>query len=214
MGAQAADMHIKTALLLSIAAAACGGAQQDPAPAPARAAKRPAGSTYTTARTGDLHDFDSFAGAWRLENKRLKVRGVGSTDWDEFPAVSCTIIHLGGVANVDEIHFPTKGWSGLTLRTFDTEKHQWSIYWVNSRTGQMFSPVVGGFDGDRGEFYGEDTDDGKPILVRFEWTKQGPDRAHWQQAFSSDGGVTWEVNWMNDLVRADPSTCDNGRPRS
>jgi hypothetical protein len=95
----------------------------------------------------------------------------------------------------------------VTFRTFNVKKRQWSIYWVNSRDGVMFPPVVGGFDGDRGEFYGEDEDDGRPVKVRFVWTKLGPDRAHWEQAFSSDGR-TWETNWMNDLVRADPATCD------
>jgi hypothetical protein len=156
---------------------------------------------------------DSRTGAWSLHNRRLKARWVGSKDWDEFPAVTCAQIYLGGVANVDELHFPTKGWSGVTFRTFDIEKRQWSIYWVNSRTGRMFPPVVGGFNGDRGEFYGEDEDEGRPIKVRFLWIKHGPDRAHWEQAFSLDG-KTWEVNWMNDLTRADPSkVCDGVRPR-
>jgi hypothetical protein len=123
------------------------------------------------------------------------------------------LLYLGGVVDVDELHFTTKGWAGVTFRTFDTEKRQWSIYWVNSRNGKMFPPVVGGFDGDRGEFYGEDEDEGRPIKVRFLWIKQGPDHAHWEQAFSLDG-QTWEVNWMNDLTRADPaSTCDGVRPR-
>jgi hypothetical protein len=83
---------------------------------------------------------------------------------------------------------------------------------VNSRTGQMFPPVVGGFTGDKGAFYGEDTDDGRPVLVRFSWTKLPPNGAHWEQAFSTDGGVTWETNWMSDLTRLDPSKCATGRP--
>jgi hypothetical protein len=168
---------------------------------------------YTTSRTGDLHDFDWIAGAWKVSNRRLKARGVGSDEWDEFPAVDCGRVHLGGVVNVDELLFPTKGWSGVTFRTFDVAKRQWSIYWVNSRNGQMFPPVVGGFDGARGEFYGDDEDNGRPVKVRFVWTRLGPDRAHWEQAFSADGR-TWEVNWTNDFERADPAICVDGRPRS
>jgi hypothetical protein len=168
---------------------------------------------YSLTRTGDLHDFDFIAGAWTFENRRLKQRWVGSNDWDEFPAVDCGAVYLGSVVNVDELAFPTKGWSGVTFRTFDLEKRQWSIYWVNSRNGKMFPPVVGGFEGDRGEFYGEDEDDGKPIKVRFLWIKRGPDHAHWEQAFSLDG-KTWEVNWMNDLTRAAPAkVCPAGRPK-
>jgi hypothetical protein len=155
--------------------------------------------------TGDVHDFDMFEGKWSLANRRLKARGVGSTEWDEVPAFSRTTIHLGSVANVDEIVFPTKGWSGLTVRTFNRATKQWSIYWVNSRDGVMFPPVVGGFTGDRGEFYGDDTDDGKPVKVRFVWTKRGPDAARWEQSFSYDGGRTWELNWMNDLTRSSGS---------
>ncbi len=52
------------------------------------------------------------------------------------------------------------------------------------------------------------------VKVRFLWIKQGPDHAHWEQAFSLDG-KTWEVNWVNELARADPSKiCDGVRPRS
>jgi quinol monooxygenase YgiN len=161
-----------------------------------------AGGAETAALTGDVHDFDFLPGKWNIKNRRLKQRGVGSTDWDEFPAVSRGSIHMGGIVNIDENDFPTKGWSGMTIRTFDTAKKQWSIYWVNSRLGTMLPPVVGGFKGDHGVFVGEDDDEGRPVLVIFNWTKLGPDRAHWQQSFSYDGGKTWEVNWTMELARA------------
>jgi hypothetical protein len=186
-------------------------ASQD-APGPFPVAN-PGEYAYSTALTGDIHDFDFLAGAWTFRNRRLKKRFVGGNDWDQFPASDCAQIYLGGVVNVDELLFATKGWSGVTFRTFNLEKRQWSIYWVNSRNGKMFPPVLGGFSGDRGEFYGEDEDDGRAIKVRFLWIKQGPDHAHWEQAFSLDG-KTWEVNWVNELTRADPSkVCDGVRPR-
>jgi hypothetical protein len=187
-------------------AAACAGA---PAMTAHPGATPPG---YTLAGTGDIHDFDFIAGAWTVTNRRLRARGVGSTEWEEFPAAACGEQYLGGVVNVDEIAFPSKGWAGVTVRTFDRARRQWSIYWINSRTGTMFPPVVGGFTGDRGEFYGEDEDDGRHVLVRFVWTRRGPDRASWEQAFSFDGR-TWEVNWTNEFTRADPSTC-TGRPRT
>jgi hypothetical protein len=86
----------------------------------------------------------------------------------------------------------------MTIRHFDLVKTQWSIYWINNRDGKMQEPVVGGFDGDIGLFYGPDTDEGRPIKVVFQWTKLGPNAARWQQAFSYDDGKTWEVNWVND----------------
>jgi hypothetical protein len=198
---------MRTLLLLSLAA--CAGA-----PCPAMVTTAVATTTPAITRTGDLRDFDTFAGGWMFKNRRLKARGVGSTDWDEFPAVSCTRLYIDGVSNVDEIYFPTKGWSGLTVRTFDAAKRQWSIYWVNSREGVLYPPVVGGFDGDHGEFYGDDKDDGKPVKVVFKWTKFSPDHLKWEQSFSYDGGKTWEMNWTNELTRGDENAiCDRGRPR-
>lgn len=221
-----ASPNVRPAVLVA-ALAACGGPTSEPtmptqpaaAPVPAvlpgpgvpisprPRTDLPAASTYTLDRTGTIHDFDDLAGAWTVANRRLRARGVGSDDWDEFPAASCLTVHLGGVVNVDEIHFPTKGWSGLTLRTFDLARNQWSIYWINSRDGVLFPPVVGGFTGARGEFYGEDQDDGRPVLVRFVWLRQGGARFRWEQAFSTDGGVRWETNWTMDLSRSPTATC-------
>jgi hypothetical protein len=152
-------------------------------------------------RTGGLHDFDFLAGSWLMTNWRLMKRGVGSRDWDVFTSRSRAWTLLGGVTNVDEVVFPTKGWSGMTFRHFDLEKRQWAIYWVNSRDGKLQSPVVGGFEGDVGLFYGDDVDDGRPVQVEYRWTRLGPDRARWEQAFSYDGGTTWEVNWVNVFER-------------
>jgi len=157
--------------------------------------------TYTLARTGDVHDFDFLAGTWVVRNRRLRARGVHSVEWDEFPGASTARLHLGGVANVDEIRFPTRGTAGLTVRCFDLAKRQWSIYWISSTHGTLLPPVHGGFTGDRGELYGEDTEDGRPVKVRFVWTRLSPDRARWEQAFSTDGR-DWEVNWVMDFTRA------------
>lgn len=156
---------------------------------------------YDLTVTGNVHDFDFLDGSWTMVNRRLLKRGVGSNEWDTFPATWVGHVLMGGVTNVDEVKFPTKGWNGTTFRHFDLEKKQWSIYWVNSRDGKMQSPVQGGFDGDIGLFYGEDTDEGRPIKVVYKWTKVGPDGARWEQAFSYDDGKTWETNWVNEHRR-------------
>lgn len=176
----------------------------------------PSAPGYTMERTGDPHDFDYFEGAWTTRQRRLKARGVGSTEWEEFPATLCMSRYLDGVATVDEMWFPTKRWEGLTLRTFDRQRHQWSIYWVSSGSGKLEAPVVGGFQGNRGEFYGEDHDGGRPVKVRFTWLKLDVGHAHWEQAFSYDDR-TWETNWTADFVRADAAkVCEpssSSRPR-
>lgn len=169
---------------------------------------------YTTARQGDAHDFDYFEGGWTTQQHKLKARGVGSKEWDDFPGTLCMTPYLGGAATIDEIYFPTKGTAGLTVRVFDPKNRQWSIYWVNSAVGKLDPvPVVGGFSGDRGEFYAEDRDGGRAVKVRYLWTKIDRDHARWEQAFSYDD-KSWETNWTADFTRADAAAvCDRGRPK-
>jgi hypothetical protein len=171
---------------------------------------------YSTAVTGTMHDFDYFMGSgWTTTQHRLKATGVGSTDWETFPATLCATSYLGGMATVDEMYFPTLGTAGLTLRTFDPVKRQASIYWVSSRDGKLELPaMVGGFHGNLGEFYAEDHDaHGRPIKVRFLWKIRDHDHAQWEQAFSYDNR-TWETNWIGDFVRGDRAKlCDDGRPK-
>jgi len=196
-------------ILLALSITACAG----PASVPVKKSEAAFPPGYSTTRTGDVHDFDYFAGGWTTHQRRLRTRGIGSTEWEEFPATLCMSLYLGGMATVDELYFPTKGWAGLTLRTFDLEKRQWSIYWVSSASGKMDVPVVGGFDGNHGEFYGEDRDNGRPVKVRYTWNKVDRSHARWEQAFSYDNR-TWETNWTADFVRADPATtCEAGRPK-
>lgn len=190
---------------LALAAAA---AAADPGDAPAV----PPG--YTMARTGDLHDFDYFQGAWTTQQHRLKQRGAGSHDWEDFGATLCMRLYLGGIVTVDELYIPAKDLAGFTVRTFDLAKHQWSIYWVSSARGTLEEPPVrGGFQGKRGEFYAEDEENHRPIKVRFLWTKIDQDHARWEQAFSFDNR-TWETNWTADFTRADAAKlCENGQPK-
>lgn len=178
----------------------------------AQAAPVPPG--FTMERTGSVNDFDYFEGGWITAQRRLRVRGVGSNDWEVFPATLCATPYLGGAATVDELYMPTLNRAGLTLRVFDPNARQWSIYWVNSALGRLDPvPVVGGFIGDRGEFYARDQADGRPIKVRYIWTIIDQNHARWEQAFSYDDR-TWETNWTADFTRADTAAvCDNGRPR-
>ena len=150
---------------------------------------------------GQPHDFDFLVGRWNVGGRRLRQRLAGSDAWEEYAATSQAWVHLDGCVSVDEIRFHAKGFNGFTLRTLDHAAKHWSIYWINSTSGALFAPVHGGFAGDRGEFYGDDTDDGRPVKVRFVWTKLGRDAARWEQAFSLDG-VAWETNWVMEFSRA------------
>jgi hypothetical protein len=158
----------------------------------------------TSTRPG-VGDFDFLVGKWNVRNRRLHKPLTGSDDWDEFPGTSvCHAPLFGGAANLDEMSCPTRGFSGLTLRLFDPERREWSLNWVSSRRGRLTPPVVGAFSADRlGEFYGDDTHEGQPIRCRFYWSGITPNTAHWEQAFSADGGATWENNWTMDFTRID-----------
>jgi hypothetical protein len=200
-------------ILLALSVTACAGQGRGAAPATVDKSESTFPPGYTATRNGGPRDFDYFAGGWTTRQRRLKARGVGSSEWEEFPATLCMSLYLDGMATVDEIYFPTKGWAGLTLRAFNLEKRQWSIYWVSSVSGKMEPPVVGGFDGNHGEFYGEDQDNGRPVKVRYMWNKLDRDHARWEQAFSYDNR-TWETNWTADFARANPTTtCEAGRPK-
>jgi hypothetical protein len=169
---------------------------------------------FTMERTGGVGDFDYFEGGWTTVQRRLRVRGVGGNDWEEFPATLCMTQYLDGAATVDELYMPTLHRAGLTLRLFDPAARQWSIYWVNSAAGRLDPvPVVGGFAGNRGEFYANDTADGRPINVRYLWLIADHNHARWEQAISYDN-QTWETNWTAEFTRADAAeVCDRGRPR-
>ena len=188
--------HVFRLWVISIAA--CARPSQPQAPAH----KEISATTRLPVRNGDVHDFDFLAGAWTIQNRTLKASG----DWVTFPSTTCMKLHLGGVVNVDEYQFPTKGYSAMGLRIFHLEKRQWLIYWIESKTGVLLPPVMGGFEGDRGEFYGEDEMAGRPVIFRFVWTKLGTDRARWEQAYSPDG-QQWTVNWVMDLTRTDAAGC-------
>jgi len=155
----------------------------------------------TTARATHAHDFDFYVGEWRIHNRRLRKALAGSTEWYEFEAVSRAKTVLGGIGNFDEFEAPSEGIVGLTLRLYDPRRDEWSLYWAGARGGPLEPPQVGRIDGDRGEFYGDDVYDGKPIRVVYVWSGITPSSARWEQAFSVDGGETWETNWVMESTR-------------
>jgi hypothetical protein len=149
-----------------------------------------------------MNDFDFLVGSWDLANRRLRKALAGCTEWEEFPSTLWCKSLLGGVGNIDETTFPTKGYFGGTLRLFNREREEWSLYPLNSRNPIIDLPQVGRFVDGVGDFLGDDTYEGQSIRVRFRWSNITANSAHWEQAFSIDNETTWETNWMNDLTRS------------
>jgi hypothetical protein len=163
---------------------------------------RATAGSATVASDGQ-HDFDFYFGQWSGAQHKLKQRLVNSNDWEDFNSTIVVRPLLGGRANTDQVVFEgAKPGGGATFRLYDPDKRLWSIYWIGTNSYTLEAPVTGRFSGNRGEFYGDDTWEGKPIRVRFLWTKVDLTHARWEQAFSTDGGKSWETNWTVDWTRS------------
>jgi hypothetical protein len=158
----------------------------------------------TAAQNDGQRDFDFELGSWKIHLKRRLHPLTGSTTWVEFDGTSVTRRVWGGRAQVEqfETDSATAGHiEGLTLRTFNPQTRQWSLYWANSKDGLLVPPQIGQFKNGVGEFYAQDTLNNKLIFVRFIWSKTNSSLPHFEQAFTDDGGKTWEVNWITDQTR-------------
>jgi hypothetical protein len=152
-----------------------------------------------------LHDFDFLAGHWQVRHRRLKERLAGSQEWVEFDGTCHGFPLMNGWANADDnvLEMPGGEYHAVTLRSYDQETGQWAIWWLDGRfpSGPLEPPVKGRFENGVGTFYADDTFNGKPIRIRFIWSRITPVSAHWEQAFSPDGGKTWETNWQMEFRR-------------
>ena len=171
--------------------------------APAAGQTVSATSQATAADQDGQHGFDPLFGTWKYQVKRLMHPLTGSTTWNQFPATGTCYKIWGGRAQLDtfEADDPTGHIEGLVVRLYNPENHQWSLNWATSKTGTPDPPQIGKFKNGRGEFYAQDTIDGKTVFIRYDWSKLNTDTPHFEQAFSDDGGKTWEVNWVTDQTR-------------
>jgi hypothetical protein len=103
---------------------------------------------------------------------------------------------------------------GMTLRLFDPQSQQWRLYWASSLDGRLQPPMIGQFQDGRGEFYDQETFEGRSIFSRFVWTSLSAARCRWEQAFSADGGRTWETNWIMEFTRRKDSDMTQTEPAS
>nr|QQZ51647.1 hypothetical protein JKL49_12150 [Phenylobacterium glaciei] len=118
-----------------------------------------------------------------------------------FEARQRSDLRLDGMCSLDEIVFADHGFKGMTFRLYNPERDEWTIWWITDRDGVMQPPVMGRFDGTRGTFRGEDMDGDRPVQVVFDWQTAEPNAPRWSQAFSYDGGKSWETNWIMEFRR-------------
>jgi len=188
-----------------IAIFSSANAQQSPAPATSTSSASQSVAKFAPARDGS-HDFDFLIGDWKAHVRRLPDRLVGSDKWNEYDGVSNHKKLLDTNANFEQFevddpkdHLHIKA---QTLRMYNPDSHQWSIYLVDLDKGTLeLPPVVGEFTGNRGEFYNQQQWKGRAVLVRYLWLNISPKSARMEQSFSADGGKTWETNWICELTR-------------
>lgn len=147
-------------------------------------------------------DFAFLAGSWTSRQRRLVKVLAGCDEWYEFDATLDCELYLDGNGNFDVLRAPERGIEGLTLRLYSPQERVWRIWWASASSGgRLDEPVVGGFEGTVGTFECDDTWEGKPIRVRYRWSQVDTAHPRWEQAFSADGGESWEVNWMATFSR-------------
>ncbi|MFD4668722.1 hypothetical protein ACFWNN_03255 [Lentzea sp. NPDC058450] len=152
-----------------------------------------------TAAPGGQRDFDWEIGSWRTSVRVLAEPLSESPDqWLQFTGTSVVRPLMDRRANVVELQVAGDSGriEGMNLRLYEPQAQRWSLTFVSMRDGLLTPAVFGGFRNGTGEFYGDDQLGGRPIRVRFLITRQGPDQARFEQAFSADGGRTWETNWI------------------
>jgi hypothetical protein len=149
------------------------------------------------------HDFDFQFGTWKTHVSRLTQPLAGSGTWTDYEGVSVVQKVWDGRASLLELDVkgPTGHIEGVGLRLYNPTSHQWNLNWTNSRVGMLTGVMTGEFKDGRGEFYGQDTFNDRMILVRNGFSDITATSSRFEQAFSADGGKTWETNWIMTFSR-------------
>lgn len=185
--------NLRVCLAVVLTAIACAAAPARAEPAAARA-------------HDGRHDFDQRFGDWQVHHRKLKDRLANSHEWIEFDGTLSVRPLMDGLANVSEnvFNMPDGPYRGVSLRAYDPKTGQWATWWLDGRNphAEIDPPLKGRFETGTGTFYGDETFHGKPVRLRIIWSHVTPTTARWEQAYSADGGKTWETNWISDFRRA------------
>jgi hypothetical protein len=165
-----------------------------------QAAGAPPGSKAALAQ---VRGFDFLTGRWNVRHRKLRSRLDGCTDWFEFDGTLEVEPILGGLGNFDrnELADPSGAYEAHSLRLYNPTEDRWSIWWLDGRAPELGQPVVGRFEGHAGRFYADEKFGGRSIRVRTTYESFSAGLAQWTQAFSTDRGETWEVNWVMEFAR-------------
>ncbi|MEV0584690.1 hypothetical protein [Nonomuraea sp. NPDC050310] len=139
-----------------------------------------------------MNDFAFLEGSWTVANRKRSADG----SWHEFTARVRAEPRLDGWVMLEDFEAVFPGGllvKGLAVIAYDPATDLWHHAWLDSRVSPDFTPVVGRFEGGRGEFHAPG--------LRFRWELAGPGSVRWEQAVSEDDGLTWETNWIMEYRR-------------
>jgi len=146
------------------------------------------------------HDFDFTFGTWTEHSRRLLHPLSGSNEWVEWDGRTVVRKIWDGRANMAEFKgvTPSGPLELIALRVYNPTSRQWSLNFATLKVGKLGDvPGVGEFKDGRIDFYDQEPLNGRAILVRFSVYSTGANTHVSEQAYSADGGKTWEVNWVN-----------------
>jgi hypothetical protein len=150
--------------------------------------------------------FEFLTGTWRVDHRYLARRLNQDRNWLRYEGTCRSWPMMGGQSQVDEyeMNLPGERRRAMAIRAYDPGERIWSIWWIDSRDGSSAGePVRGTFVKGVGTFYGDDLHDSRPVRVRFIWSGITATTARWEQAYSADGGRTWETNWTMSFRRSE-----------
>jgi len=191
-----ADRRLRASALVSVILA-LGAAAAAPDIGPATK------SQGVRERRDGQRDFDFSIGTWKTHVSRLLHPLTASKTWTEYDGTSVVRKVWNGRANLLELEVsgPAGRIEGAGLRLYNPQSRQWSLNWVSSRDGILNRPMLGEFQGARGEFYDQESFGGRAIFARNRFLDITPNSCRFEQAYSEDGGRTWETNWVMTFTR-------------
>jgi hypothetical protein len=159
------------------------------------------------------HDFDFNIGTWKTHVSRLLRPLSGSNTWGEYDGIASVRNVMHGRANLLELDVDGAAGhiEGIGVRLYNPASGQWSLNWANGNDSVMTQPMIGEFKNGRGDFFDQEVFNGKSVLTRNGFSDITPNSSRFEQAFSADGGKTWETNWVMTFTRTADET-GKGRP--
>ena len=161
-------MKIKAAFLFLIVIVALLPAFSQTTPNPANLPQR-----------DGSHDFGFPLGKWKAHAHRLPDRLNNSNMGVEYDGISNRKKIHDSNANFEELDVTSADRKlhikAQTLRLYNPTSHQWSIYLIDVDNGTLsLPPVIGGFTGNRREFFDQEDFKLRAILMRYMWLNISP----------------------------------------